>query len=186
MSTTQDPLSKAERLAIGGAVAPVVRRRADAPRKVTLVGKDGKPTGVTTDVEVAKSLLARSEIEFSVQPGKRPEFVKCETRGRPVKVDASCSRLPTTCRRGTHKCPCGAPVGDRGKCGFGKQCRACRTREMGRVSGGHGRKVSDDQVRDAISATKSLREAARLLGISITTMCTRARSLKKLAHTEAA
>jgi len=65
MTTKQDtPLTKAERLAIGGAVAPIVRRRADAPRKVTLVDKNGQPVGVTTDVEVAKSLLARSGIEF--------------------------------------------------------------------------------------------------------------------------
>lgn len=66
-------LSKAERLAIGTAVAGPVRQQARAPRKVTLVGKDGAPVGVTDSVEVAKSLLARSEIEFSVQEGKRPD-----------------------------------------------------------------------------------------------------------------
>ena len=80
------PLTKAERLAIGGAVAPIVRRAADAPRRVTVVGKDGKPVGETTSVEVAKAVLARSEIEFSVQPGKRPEFADCADCGSPYSM----------------------------------------------------------------------------------------------------
>jgi hypothetical protein len=90
------PLTKAERLAIGGAVAPIVRRAADAPRKVTVVGKDGKPVGETTSVEVAKAVLARSEIEFSVQPGKRPAVVSCSVCGYPVKV-APTGAIPKRC-----------------------------------------------------------------------------------------
>lgn len=124
---TEPELSKAERLAIGGEVAPVLRRRAGAPRKVTLVGKDGQPTGTTTDIEVAKSLLARSEIEFSVQEGKRPAFVNCKTCGRPVKVP-KCGGLPKTCRSGTYQCACGAPLkGNR--CRFGGKCGRCHSRE---------------------------------------------------------
>lgn len=91
------PLSKADRLAIGGTVAPVVRRQAEKPRVVTVVGKDGQPVRQTTHVEVAKSVLARAEIEFSVQPGKRPEFIVCEVCGRPVKVPQK-GRVPVRCR----------------------------------------------------------------------------------------
>lgn len=110
MSEPEAPeLSKAERLAIGGAVAPALRRRAGAPRKVTLVDKDGKPTGTTTDIEVAKSLLARSEIEFSVQEGKRPEFVNCERCRRPVRVPAR-GGIPKRCHA-KNKCDtCGRPI----------------------------------------------------------------------------
>lgn len=104
---SEKPLTKAKRLAIGGAVAPAVRRQAAAPRKVTLVGKDGKPTGQTTSVEVAKSLLARSEIEFSVQPGKRPTHVACSQCGHPVKVRPTGS-IPTRCPEGALS-PCRRP-----------------------------------------------------------------------------
>lgn len=89
------PLSKAERLAIGGAVAPIVRTA--RARRITLVDKEGKPSGATTSIEVAKSLLARCEIEFSVQPGQRPEFVTCKRCGRPVKVGDN-GRIVTRCR----------------------------------------------------------------------------------------
>lgn len=124
MASTESPeLAKVERLAIAGEVAPVLRRRAGAPRKVTLVGKDGKPTGTTTDIEVAKSLLSRSEIEFSVQPGKRPAFVNCKTCGRPVKVRPT-ETLPTTCRPNTHKCQCGRPINVGARCGFGNRSGA--------------------------------------------------------------
>ena len=117
------PLTKAERLAIGGAVAPAVRRQAAAPRKVTVVDKDGRPVRETTSVEVAKAVLARSEIEFSVQEGKRPEWVTCKTCGSPVKVRTS-GTVPTQCRQGTHVCGCGAPIRSPG-CGFGRKCVAC-------------------------------------------------------------
>lgn len=129
MTTRQDAkLSKVERIAIGGAVAPIVRRAADLPRKVTLVGKDGKPVGVTTSTEVAMSLLARSEIEFSVQEGKRPAYVKCKTCGRPVKVP----KFGTIkyCVPRTHHCvDCGKPLMRRGMCQSGKRCLRCTSRE---------------------------------------------------------
>lgn len=123
-----DPLTKADRLAIGGAVAPVVRRQAAAPRRVTLVDKDGKPVRETTSVEVAKAMLARSEIEFSVQEGKRPEWVNCKTCGTPVKVHAK-GGIPTVCRSGTYKCQCGASLTAK-KCGNGRSCRRCTARAM--------------------------------------------------------
>lgn len=47
MSDNPPPLSKADRIAIGGAVAPIVRRQAEAPRVVTVLGKDGKPVRKT-------------------------------------------------------------------------------------------------------------------------------------------
>ena len=43
------------------------------------------PVGVTSTVEVAKSLLRRSEIEFSVE-GKRPALVHCGSCGRPIVI----------------------------------------------------------------------------------------------------
>lgn len=123
MSANPAPLSKADRIAIGGAVAPVVRRQAEAPRVVTVVGKDGKPVRKTTSAEVAKAVLARSEIEFSVQEGKRPEWVACKTCGAPIKVSRY-GKPRTVCRPGAHKCQCGNPVRINA-CGFGHLCKDC-------------------------------------------------------------
>lgn len=149
MASTESPeLAKVERLAIAGEVAPVLRRRAGAPRKVTLVGKDGKPTGTTTDIEVAKSLLSRSEIEFSVQPGKRPAFVNCKTCGRPVKVPSS-GKIPKRHKIIAKKCACGKRVQRApGSCAVGEWCPDCspmseaemgtelsRLRELAKVRG---------------------------------------------------
>jgi hypothetical protein len=180
MASTESPeLAKVERLAIAGEVAPVLRRRAGAPRKVTLVGKDGKPTGTTTDIEVAKSLLSRSEIEFSVQPGKRPAFVNCKTCGRPVKV-RSTGTLPTTCRPNTHKCQCGRPINVGARCGFGNRCKRCLGAERitAHSSGGeHNRKVSDDELRAALANARGWRDAAVALGICHSAVDRRARRL---------
>lgn len=121
---TTEKLTKADRLAIGAAVAPTVRRAADAPRKVTVVDKNGKPVRETTHVEVAKAILARSEIEFSVQEGKRPQWVKCKDCGAPVKVGRS-GAVREVCRPRTHKCACGRPVTPKAGCGFGKSCARC-------------------------------------------------------------
>lgn len=127
MSPPIDPpaLSKAERLAIGAAVAAPVRQQAKAPRKVTLVGKDGKPVGTTTSTEVAKSLLARSEIEFSVQEGKRPRFVTCDVCGLPVKVPAN-GKVPKRHKVVAKKCKCGKRVQRAaGSCAIGEWCPEC-------------------------------------------------------------
>lgn len=127
MSPSPPPLSKADRLAIGGAVAPAVRRQAGAPRVVTVVGKDGQPVRQTTAVEVAKSVLARADVEFSVQEGKRPEWVKCKTCGAPVKAGKK-GKIRAVCRGGTYNCACGQPIdpnGFTGKCGLGKTCGVC-------------------------------------------------------------
>lgn len=89
--------SKAERLSVAGSVAPSVRSAAASRHKVTLIGKDGSPVGVSDTTEVAKSLLARVGIEFSVVPGKRPEYVTCTACGRAVKVKPTGS-IPKICR----------------------------------------------------------------------------------------
>lgn len=181
MTTKQDtPLTKAERLAIGGAVAPIVRRQADAPRKVTLVGKDGQPVGVTTSVEVAKSLLARSEIEFSVQPGKRPEFVKCKTCSRPIRVRSKKGKLPVKCPGGTYRCPCGRIIPTAGACARGGLCKRCTSINMLKVvrpATPSNRRHSDEEIRDALSRAHTIQQAASLLGLAESTLCARAKRL---------
>lgn len=78
--------SKAERLAIASAVAAPVRQKAARRRPVTLIGKDGQPKGTSDTTEVTKGILTRAGIEFSVQPGKRPEYIRCESCGDLVRV----------------------------------------------------------------------------------------------------
>ena len=128
------PSNKAEKLALAADVAPLLRRRAGRGRSVTLVGKDGAPVGTVTDIDIAKSLLARSEIEFDVLPGKRPAWVSCKTCKRPVEVQ-KLARVPVYCRPGTHSCPCGKVLtGGRGRaCLAGKKCRSCTSGDVGRT-----------------------------------------------------
>jgi transcriptional regulator with GAF, ATPase, and Fis domain len=162
------PLSKADRLAIGAAVAPSVRRQADAPRKVTVVDKDGNPVRETTHVEVARAVLARSEIEFSVQEGKRPEWVTCKTCGAPVKV-GKLGPVRRSCLPGTHRCLCGKPVGTAAKCGRGKLCRACTTRKAQQVArhAPKKRKCSMEAVREALKRHRNTVAAAKDLDLDV-------------------
>lgn len=169
MASPESPeLAKVERLAIAGKVAPVLRGRAGAPRKVTLVGKDGKPTGTTTDIEVAQSLLARSEIEFSVQDGKRPAFVNCKTCGRPVKVQKR-GKVPTVCKpMGCSNCG-GRVKGRAGECSADVLCAVCAP--------GTVRRFTDEEVLTAIAACGGFRAAARALGVDDGAVRARARKL---------
>ena len=176
---TTDKLSKAERLTIGAAVASTVRRAADAPRKVTVVGKDGKPVRETTHVEVAKAVLARSEIEFSVQEGKRPEWVTCKACGRPVKVWKN-GLIPRYCPSGAHVCmKCGKPLHVGGsKCGFGKTCRACQGPDrMRRVRKQPTPKHTDEEIRAAVERHGSYSAAAYALRVARSGLARRASAL---------
>lgn len=124
-------LTKAQRLAIGGAVAPVVRRQAAAPRKVTVVDKDGRPVRETTHVEVAKAVLARSEIEFSVQEGTKTTLRKCSC-GVPFIPKARAARWCNSCRERFYVCDtCGDRVSDStasdaAKADRSPRCKPCR------------------------------------------------------------
>ena len=179
MSPSLPPLSKADRLAIGGAVAPAVRRQADAPRVVTVVGKDGQPVRQTTAVEVAKSVLARADVEFSVQEGKRPEWVKCKTCGAPVKVPIK-GKLPMKCRGGTHRCPCGKLIRTAGACRLGGLCKSCTagsTIRRFRPEAPSNRRHSDEEIRAAMAAASTVQQAAHALGLAESTLCARVKGL---------
>ncbi len=179
MNSTPSKLSKAERLAIGSAVAATVRQQAKAPRVVHLVDKDGKPVGITTSTEVAKSLLARSEIEFSVQMGTRPQYVTCKDCGWPIKITSQ--NTPTRCRKRTHKCRCGAVlVGRNGRCMRGVLCLRCRAQDRRKPKPPprpHFQKVSEAQLRAAFRCTTNAAAAARALGITAEAARTRAQRL---------
>lgn len=180
--SSQPKLSAVDRLAIGGDVAPVLRRRAGTGRRITTVGRDGKPVRVVDDVALAKSLLARSEIEFSVIEGKRPAFVNCKTCGRPVKTSRKGNAVRTVCRQRTHKCQCGSPVvGQDGVCGFGKLCRKC-FEKGGRVGKLKKRAAwimgeSDADFIRLLASLPSGRKAAKAMGVSAAIVYARARQL---------
>ena len=90
-------LTKAERLAIGGAVAPVIRRQGGSWRKVTLVGKDGQPVGEATATDVAMGVLARADIEFGVADSTKATHRKCPC-GVPFRIKTN-SRWCGACRK---------------------------------------------------------------------------------------
>jgi hypothetical protein len=68
-----DKLELTDRLRIGTIVAAPIRARANngRARKITVVDKDGNAIKTITDVELAKSVLARADIEFSVEEGEK-------------------------------------------------------------------------------------------------------------------
>ena len=78
------PESRAERLALAGAVAPTLR--AAQERRIARVDADGNVVGYTTHKRLAESLLARQQIEIAVVEGVRPKTVMCEVCGLPAKV----------------------------------------------------------------------------------------------------
>lgn len=108
------PMRKIDRLNVAGAVAPMLRQRAGAGRKITVVDKDGRPVRVTDDVEVAKSLLARADVEFDVQPNKSHPLRKCKECDLPfvfVGKKGGARRLCEKCRNARVTCrECGGPV----------------------------------------------------------------------------
>lgn len=175
-------MSAAERLALAGAVAPTLRRKAGAGRRVTVVDREGKPVRVTDDVEIAKGLLARSAIEFSIVNGKRPIFVNCKTCGRPIRTSSRGTTPRTVCRQRTHKCQCGALiVGQDGTCGFGKLCRRCyeRGEGKGRVKPriAWGRWETDADFIQCLLTAGNGRAAAKAMGVSPSLVFKRAKLL---------
>ena len=92
-------LNKAERLALAGAVAPVLRDGAAKAkaRRVKIVGKDGKVVRVGTLAEVQEGLLAAKKIELEVEDGVRPKEILCAC-GAVRKVPKK-GVLPKQCRK---------------------------------------------------------------------------------------
>lgn len=122
-------MNKAQRLAVAGLVAPVVRESAasNQARRVALVDADGNVTGYTTLAEVQRQILERAQIEFEVQPDKRPErsvCVKCGAvfRQKPGGLAKQCEG----CRRGTClDCHAQLPVQSNANKRRRKRCGAC-------------------------------------------------------------
>lgn len=122
----EGPRSLAEKLAVAGAVAPVLRQRASKGRKVILTDANGKPVKEATDVDVAMGLLRRADIDFSVQPGERPKWVRCRLCGLPVEVK-SMGIVRRRCIRKGSCVDCGRPLSPRsGDCQSGPRCIGVR------------------------------------------------------------
>ncbi len=108
--TDDERWTKAERLAVAGALAPHLRDQGGrSTRRVALTDKDGNVTGYTTLAEVQKSLLRAREIELDVQDGVRPKVVLCQNCGKDVPVLTPGGSLPKVCNRkggchGQRKC----------------------------------------------------------------------------------
>ncbi len=122
-----------DRLSEAGEVAPLIRRAAMRPRRVALVNADGEVTGYTTNVDIARALLAKREIEIDVLPGRREMERMCVNCGQefPLTKRAPHQRV---CPRG---CPCAAGCGTRvghmrvialRSLGVPANCQECRDR----------------------------------------------------------
>lgn len=95
-----DKMSKVERLAVAGAVAPFLREGHEeaSSRRVGRLDKDGNCVGYTTWAEVQRAQFARHSIEIDVQPDERPKEFLC---GRCGLTDAVPPKgpIPNNCRR---------------------------------------------------------------------------------------
>lgn len=89
------PSNKAERLALAGQIAPVLRDQTPGAiaRRVARVDSNGNVVGYTTIGEVQASLLRRQKIELAFEEGVRPTEVPCERCGAPVAVRPT-GRIP--------------------------------------------------------------------------------------------
>lgn len=127
---SDEPRTKAERLALAAAVAPSVRDSAERPRRVALIDADGNVTGYTDVSSVQRTILERAKIELDVGPnGAR---LCCQVCGRMAKRRGPRSTRCDRCER--RRCDdCGdALAASRGKPGqyVAKDgfvlCRSCR------------------------------------------------------------
>lgn len=95
-------MTKANRLALAGVVAPVLRSQdaRTARRRVKVYDRaTGEVVREISLVEAQKGLLATAKIELEVQPDERPTHVSCELCGRVLPVEKG--RVPPkACRSG--------------------------------------------------------------------------------------
>jgi hypothetical protein len=102
-------MSKAERLLIAGQSAPTLRAR-ESRRKIKVVDRDGKVVREIDDVALSLKIHERAGIEFSVQDGKRPKRVACESCRR-VFAAPTTGKIPKQCVRCRRPCvKCGEAV----------------------------------------------------------------------------
>lgn len=109
-----DKLSKAAKLALTGAIAPILRSASvtTQKRRIAKVDKDGNVTGYTTLAEVQEALVADKALEIQVDEGVRPQEIICELCGKLVEVGPH-GVVPSICSSedgGCHRqlfCACG-------------------------------------------------------------------------------
>lgn len=75
--------SKAERLAVASAIAPVLRATSEATkrRRVAVVDAEGNVVGYRTLAEVQEKLLEAKKLELEVDDGVRPKELMCRQCG---------------------------------------------------------------------------------------------------------
>jgi hypothetical protein len=114
-------LSKAQRLAIAGIVAPHLRA-ARKPRIITTTDAEGRPVRTITDVELAQTMLRRADIELSTDaPGGVRACELCKVLFPAPAVNA---KRCYACRLG--RCvDCAVPITD----SRARRCRPCADKE---------------------------------------------------------
>lgn len=90
-------LSKAEQLAIAGAVAPKIRNKKERQRPIKVVDADGNVKGTVTHRDVLEGVARRTEIEITVVDGKRPAEVLCKDCRTIVAVGGRAGGIPHRC-----------------------------------------------------------------------------------------
>ena len=133
--------SKAGRLAVAGAVAPSLRRRRGASRRVARLNATGEVVGYTTLEKVQEGLLLDRKIAIQLADPVRPREVVCERCGALVPVKRR-GPLPTYCARclaicaPLPICPCGAEIPadslmPAAHNGHARRCDACVVQAIG-------------------------------------------------------
>ncbi len=101
-------MTKAERLALAAAEAPILRNASEKAlaRRVHVVDRDGNVIRYASGREVLKGLARAHELEHAVEDGKRPKIVTCVNCGKDVPVGRG-GMLPKVCsgcRGAQHNC----------------------------------------------------------------------------------
>lgn len=94
---SESGLSTVDRLNIASGAAPILRRRSRAVRKLRVVDANGKTLRVVDDVEIAKAVLARADIEFSMFG--QSALARCKRCGMPFERPKRNGRQDHHCER---------------------------------------------------------------------------------------
>lgn len=127
--TDDGRMCKAERLALAGAIAPVLRASAKKARRIAVVDKDGNVTGYRTLGEVQEALLAAKKIELEVEESVRPPDRLCESCGLYFRIPMKVGGIPRFCSKCTRSGQMGGHCAEAGCNNLiqkrAKICRVC-------------------------------------------------------------
>lgn len=161
-------LNKAQRLALAGAVAPVLRASPHKSRRVAVVNADGEIVGYRTLAEVQEKLLEAKKIELDVDDETRPTVALCRVCSLPTQVKKK-GKVVAICPK-HFVCRCGARLHRNAYCeekirkrhGGPALCGSCSVRESMSKKSPEERARQAQKANACVSREVKLEKAAKM------------------------